>query len=447
MVKKKPSMRFFLSVLASSFLILMVFAAPSLALPSDPTTIPKYETPLFVPPPMPNAGTVEGGTVDYYEIAKQQFLQQVLPPPLPQTTVWGFGAINTPASFRWPSYTIEAAVDRPVQVKWINNLKAANGNFLPHLFAADVDQTFHWANPPQQCADNTTRPDCAGTSGAGYFGPVPMVVHLHGSHVNPESDGFPEAWYLPAANDIPAGYATRGSDFNQIAGAPSEAGAAYFQYRNDQRATTLWFHDHSLGITRLNIYAGPTGFYLLRGGAFDLPAGMLPAGSFEIPMVIQSRSFLDNGALDFGGAGGGGTIVANGKTWPFLNVERRRYRFRFLNADNENDIVLMLAATPLGTGVDNVWQIGADGGFLPVPASVSNVPLHIAERADVIIDFSVYPQGTVLYLVKEIPGRPTRSCNSGWGGSLPPIRRPLRIYSYFLSSPGFPLRTLSGRSP
>jgi bilirubin oxidase len=403
MAKKKPSLKVVLSVLASSFMILTLLTGTGIA-QLAPADVDKYVTPLFVPPAMPDAGTVEGGTVDYYEIAKRQFLQQVLPAGFPMTTVWGFGAVNTPGSFHYPSYTIEADVNRQVRVKWINDLKAANGNFLPHLFAADVVQTFHWANPPQQCADGTTRPDCAGTSGEGYFGPVPLVVHLHGSHVEPVSDGFPEAWYLPAANNIPAGYATRGSDFNQHAGTPNEAGAAYFQYRNDQRATTLWFHDHSLGITRLNIYAGPTGFYLLRGGAYDLAAGVLPAGAFEIPMIFQTRAFHDNGALDFAGFGDVNDMtVVNGNTWPFLNVEPRQYRFRFLNADNDQDIDLTLSTSPdpADAVLDAIWWIGADGGFLPLPQNVANVPLHIAERADVIIDFSTYPQGTVLYLVND----------------------------------------------
>jgi bilirubin oxidase len=395
---KERSMKVALSVSFSILLSLTLSAVPSGAAPLNPTTIPKYQTELFRLPTMPNAGTV-----DYYEIAEQQFLQQVLPVGFPLTTVWGYGAINTPGSFHYPSYTIEAAVNIPVRVKWINNLKNAAGNFLPHLFAADLDQTFHWANPPQQCADGTTRPDCAGTSGAAYTGPVPIVVHLHGSHVDPESDGFPEAWYLPAASDIPAGYATRGSDFNQVAGAANEAGAAVFQYRNDQRATTLWFHDHTLGLTRLNVYAGPVGFYLLRGGPNDLPAGVLPAGAYEIPMVIQAKSFQDTGALDFGVDGGeGNTTVVNGNTWPFVNVEPRRYRFRFLNASNANPYNLVLASDVNGTPVpDRVWQIGADGGFLPAPVLVPNVLLHIAERADVIIDFAGLTQGTVLYLVNN----------------------------------------------
>jgi FtsP/CotA-like multicopper oxidase with cupredoxin domain len=238
--------------------------------------------------------------------------------------------------------------------------------------------------------------------------------------VTPESDGFPEAWYLPAANNIPAGYATQGSDFAQIAAVPVvEPGAAYFQYRNDQRATTLWFHDHSLGITRLNIYAGPTGFYILRGGDSDLPqAGnpsVLPGGAYEIPMVIQERAFLDTGALDFAfDNGSGDTMVVNGNTWPSLNVEPRRYRFRFLNASNENPIDLELATdnTPGDNSIDDgawtalvnpFWQIGADGGFLsgPAAANVQNIVLHIAERADVIVDFSAFTPGDVIYLVNN----------------------------------------------
>ena len=404
-----------ISLLVSFLIFLTLLTTPAFAqAPLAPLTIPKYapSQSLFIPPAMPITSVLPGG-IDYYEIAKRQFPQQILPTGFPQTTVWGFGAINTPASFHYPSYTVEALVNRRVRVKWINGLTNPDGTFIPHLFSAYVDQTLHWANPPQQCADGTTRPDCEGTSGAPYLGPVPMVVHLHGSHVDPESDGFPEAWYLPAANNLPAGYATQGSDFSQIAGVPVEAGAAVFQYRNDQRATTLWFHDHSLGITRLNIYAGPAGFYFLRGGPTDLPAGVLPGGAYETAMVIQERSFLDDGSLNFAspnGDGDGDTMVVNGKTWPYLDVEPRRYRFRLLNASNNNSIELALATdntpgdlndsnfTPVA---DRLWVIGADGGFLPAPANVQQLPLHIAERADVIIDFTGLAPGTIIYLINN----------------------------------------------
>jgi len=108
---------------------------------------------------------------------------------------------------------------------------------------------------------------CTGTSQAPYAGPVPIVTHLHGAHVTPESDGNPEAWFLPAAKNIPSGYATRGSHWDQIAGAADEQGTATFQDPNDQAATTLWYHDHALGMTRTNVYAGLARFLSHKGRA------------------------------------------------------------------------------------------------------------------------------------------------------------------------------------
>src|SRR6266508_3682221 len=118
----------------------------------DPLTIPKYVTPLTIPPEMPATSTVGG--IKYYEIAVRQFQQQVLPSSLPATTVWSYGSVNHPGTFNYPSFTIEATVNQPLQVKWINDLKDAAGNYLPHIIP--VDQTLHWANPSQQqCMDGS----------------------------------------------------------------------------------------------------------------------------------------------------------------------------------------------------------------------------------------------------------------------------------------------------
>jgi spore coat protein A, manganese oxidase len=115
-----------------------------------------------------------------------------------------------------PSLTIEARWQRPVRVKWINDLVDANGRYLPHLLP--VDQTLHWANPAGGNANRDTRPSFASTPGR-YTGPVPLVTHVHGAvGVGDESDGYPEAWYLPAAVNIPAGYATKGTWYNFFAG-------------------------------------------------------------------------------------------------------------------------------------------------------------------------------------------------------------------------------------
>ena len=167
---------------------------------------------------------------------------------------------------------------RPVRVKWINELVEPNGDFRPHLLP--IDQTLHWANPPGGARGR----DGHGSDQAPYRGPVPIVTHLHGGHSSEESDGYPEAWYLPHARNIPPGYARTGSLYRTSSrrrrsaalGQAWTPGSAVFQYDNDQRATTMWYHDHTLGMTRANVYAGPAGFYLLRGGPGDAVAGDAP---------------------------------------------------------------------------------------------------------------------------------------------------------------------------
>ena len=401
-----------------------------------PTRIPKYQRALVIPPAMPPVGT------NYYEIAVRQFQQEILPPSLPQTTVWSYGSAGHQGTFNYPAFTIEAPYKTPVTVKWINQLVNAQGKFLPHLLP--VDQTLHWANPPGGPGGT----DMPSTDPTPYLGPVPIVTHLHGSHVDPESDGHPEAWYLPNASNIPAGYATRGSNWGQYSGAPVQAGAATFRYRNDQRATTLWYHDHSLGMTRVNVYAGPAGFYLLRGGPDGSPVfGTLPGPApavgdplgkkyYEIPIVIQDRSFNKDGSLFypdsrvfFDGFRGpyapesdiapiwnpeffGNTMVVNGRTWPYLNVEQRRYRFRFLNGCNSRFLILQF---------DNelpFWQIGTEGGFLPEPVQLNRLLIALAERADVVVDFTNLPVGTIVTLLNVGPDEP-------FGGGEPGVDFPV----------------------
>ena len=419
----------------------------------DPGDVPKFLTPLLIPPVMPRAGTIPnpmGKPIDDYEISMKQFRQQVLPAGMPATTVWGYGAVKS-ASKRGllihnaPSLTIEAAWRRPVRVKWINDLVDGQGNFLHHLLP--VDQTLHWANPPGGESGRDTRPTFSETPGP-YTGPVPIVTHVHGAvGVGDESDGYAEAWYLPAAMDIPAGYATEGTWYNYFAAKAAASysatwgpGFAIFQYPNENRASTIWYHDHVLGMTRLNVYAGPAGFYLVRGG----PAGdkavldsrfgttaVLPGPApiendkfppnktyYEIPIAIQDRSFNTDGSLFypdtrtfFDGFAGpfipetdvspiwnpeffGNMMMVNGNTWPFQVVEQRRYRFRFLNGCQSRFLILDFNNIP---GVE-VWQIGNEGGFLAAPVNISadlgnRLLMGLAERADLIVDFTNVPAG------------------------------------------------------
>ncbi len=420
----------------------------------DPTMVPKYAAPLVKPPVVRRTGKINYRgmkNAEYYEIAVRQFQQQILPAgTAPATTVWSYGPANASTfdvanGFFYPAFTIEAKWKKPVVVKWVNGLVDGSGNFLPHILP--VDQTLHWANPvgPR---------DAHGASQAPYMGPVPMVTHVHGAHTREESDGYAEAWYLPNANNIP-GYIlfTTGTFFDYFNTKYPDldwgTGYATFAYPNDQRATTLWYHDHTLGMTRVNVYAGPAGFYLIRGGPDDevidsrtgmaavLPGpapgpGIDPFGTFyEIPIAIQDRSFNTDGSLFYpdnraffegkdpaqlqipfapdpavGGTSDvapiwnpeffGNMMVVNGQTWPYLDVEQRRYRFRLLNGCNSRFLIVDFSAIP---GVE-VWQIGAEGGFLPAPINMSDytypgapagaatILMGPAERADIIVDFT-----------------------------------------------------------
>jgi spore coat protein A len=428
-----------------------VFAQPIPGGTLDPLSVSKYQTPMLIPPVMPEAGTIKqqgGKNIDYYEISMRQFPQQILPAGLPATTVWGYGAVAS-ASKRGlllhnaPSLTIEAKYNRPVRVKWINDLVGPDGSFLPHLLA--VDPTLHWANPPGGTLGRDTRPTLTSTPEA-YTGPVPMVTHVHGAvGVGDESDGYTEAWYLPAANNIPADYATEGTWYDFFAakaatnfGVSWGPGFATFQYPNPDRASTNWYHDHALGMTRLNVYAGPAGFYIIRGGPSDVvldsrfgTAAVLPGPApkandkfppnktyYEIPIAIQDRSFNVDGSLFypdtrafFDGYEGpylpfsdispiwnpeffGNMMMINGNTWPFQTVEQRRYRLRLLNGCNSRFLILDFGNIP---GVE-VWQIGNEGGFLAAPVNMTAVNNNLilmapAERADVIVDFTNVPVG------------------------------------------------------
>jgi spore coat protein A, manganese oxidase len=420
----------------------------------DPHTVPKFQTPMLVPPVMPKAGTIKqrgGKHADYYEISVKQFAQQILPAGLPATTVWGYGPVSGAGSKRpllihnAPSLTIEARWNRPVRIKWINDLVDAKDRFLPHLLP--VDPTLHWANPPGGTMGRDRRPTFSSTPGP-YPGPVPIVTHVHGADgVGDESDGYAEAWYLPDATNIPAGYATEGTWYDFFAGKAASRfgvswgpGFATFQYPNDQRAATLWYHDHTLGMTRVNVYAGPAGFYLIRGGpagddqVLDRRTGrsaVLPGPApregdkfpsnktyYEIPIAIQDRSFNTDGSLFypdtrafFDGIEGpyipdtdvspiwnpeffGNMIMVNGNTWPFQTVEQRRYRFRLLNGCQSRFLILDFANIP---GVQ-VWSIGNEGGFLSAPVNLTDAHdnrllMGLAERADLIVDFTGVPVG------------------------------------------------------
>ena len=326
----------------------------------DPKTLTKYLDPLPVPAKL-------DGTVPQ-SVTISEFTQQVLPsnfsagPYGGKTLVWGYN--NS-----YPGPTIEARRDIPLAVNFQNNLY--NPALLPFL---PVDQTLHWADP-LGCMMN---PACAYQR---YDGPVPVVTHLHGGEVPSAFDGHPEAWFTPGSGIV----------------GPAWVSDTY-TYPNAQEAATLWYHDHTLGITRLNVYAGLAGFYLLRD-PLNEPAN-LPSAPYEREIVIQDRMFDTKGQLLYPENDDrysehpfwvemfmGDTIVVNGKVWPYLNVEPRRYRLRLLNGSNSRIYTLQLQTTS-GQAGPAFWQIGTDGGLLNTPIQVSQLTIAPGERADVIVDFT-----------------------------------------------------------
>lgn len=328
-----------------------------------PTTVRKFVDPL----PLPSAVTAVEmrGAVKVYEISARK-LSRSLHSDFPKTDLWGYNGM-------YPGPTIEARRDEVIIVRWVNALPDDNEHLLDYAYDTNLHGTS--MDEPR----------------------VRVVPHLHGGHVPPESDGYPENWITPGQY-------------------------VEYTYRNNQRATTLWYHDHVIGITRLNVMAGLAGFYLIRDAEEDSLG--LPSGIYEVPIVIQDRSFKSDGSLDYTVRNPaeiptssdhpgqwvpeffGDTIVVNGAVWPYLDVEPRKYRLRVLNGSNARFYNLYF-----GGGL-TFHQIGSDGGLLSAPVSLTSLLLAPGERADLVVDFSGVP-GSSVVLYNTAPDGP-------FSGSLDP---------------------------
>jgi FtsP/CotA-like multicopper oxidase with cupredoxin domain len=429
----------------------------------DPLSIPKYQQPLYIPPLMqpirqgnltddepgqrqfddqtliipPVSQSANEGKLTSYEIAVRQFEQQILPEGFPPTTVWGYGVEGDPlpspgveSSFHYPANTIQAQRGEKIRVRWFNDLvddpESEASRYIPHFLP--IDQTIDWAFPDRIPVLDTEL----------YLGPVPIVTHVAGARVYDHSDGSPEGWFLPLASDIPIDYYLEGFMYTTATDPyvdpidpdnpvlPS-SGTAQYEYGNDQPASTLWYHDNAMGISRLNVYAGLSGFWLLRDdieASLGLPGPSPQPGDppetnyYDIPLSIQDKSFNEDGSLYYpesrrtyeGYQGAfmpdtniparwhpsffGDTMLVNGNTWPYLEVEPRLYRFRLLNSSNSRFLLLDFDQD-LG-----FTMIGGDGGFLSgKPVELDQVLLAPGERADVIIDFSSFTPGDEIIML------------------------------------------------
>jgi spore coat protein A len=287
-------------------------------------------------------------------------------PALPLTPTWGYGG----APMLGP--TIEARVGQPFSVQYRNDLPGT------HLLAASIDPFVAGADPA-------------------LYPPVRAVAHLHGGHIPHTVDGGPHAWYT---NPLTEPLAPNGQPYPPN---PMSHGDTYLYPMNQKRACSIWYHDHALGITRLNVYAGLAGFFNVRDAAED--ALNLPSGAYEIPLAFQDRIFNADGTLYYPPAPHvpeffGDTMIVNGKVWPRLVVEARKYRFRMLNGCTARVLRMQLFQSDLN-GVLKIsnknkkaipgpafQQIGTEGGLMNQVATMPILTVAPGERCDVVIDFS-----------------------------------------------------------
>ena len=366
----------------------------------DPTTIPQWVNTLTSPPPVyvpTKVYDVQQNLIRHdYTVDMTAFDQQVLPAPLPKTHVWGYGGeakdalTGAPKGYvrNSPAPSFEAIRGIPNQVRWQNKISE------PYMFC--VDPTLHWADPNGMGMPMAPFDPCPpGYSDAQSI--APLVPHLHGGEVESTSDGNPDTWFTFDGKT--------GPQYSSLPGALP--GEAIFYYPNEQPATTLWYHDHGLGVTRINVMSGLAGFYMLRDPS-DPVAPLLPSGQYEMPLAIQDRIFKTDGNFWYDNVGlnvdmhpywmpefFGNTIMVNGLVWPKMNVDQGWYRFRLLDGSNARFYSLSFKAqSPLFLNPLPFYVIGTDGGYLRAPAQLSSLTIAPGERYDILIDFSNVPAGT-----------------------------------------------------
>ena len=345
---------------------------------------------LPIPPDATPVSGVAGGTATYdMSVEESQVLMHSeMPHP---TTVWGYNDGTSGAGFLGP--VIEARSNQPVTVNWTNDLRDFTTGQLrsSHFLAVDTNCIMG--------AENTAK----------------VVPHLHGGHVPAAVDGYPEWTFEPGDPTVP------------------------YVYPNNQQAGYLWYHDHALGVTRLNVIMGLAGLYFIRDAIEDALA--LPAGEYEVPLVIQDRQFNPDGSFRYPAVWEdhffGDKILVNGRVWPYLDVKRGKYRFRIVNGSTSR--VYTLALSP-PSGSLTFTVIGTELGLLEAPVNgVGQLTISPGERYDVVVNFAgsspgdeivlengagaPYPNGTV-DVTNVMKFRVT--AQTGYTGALPSALRPIQ---------------------
>jgi spore coat protein A len=414
----KPSKALFLLAVVAS-LINGAVTAPMASGLMDPDGQPKFEE--LVVEALANNFTIvlPNGLLNLsvHEIYQETGLKDPLTGVRLSTPLFGYGESADSAS--WPGPTLEATKGVSSKIQWRNFLFSVNSHPFTSLDGKSVvDTSLHWAYSlpgyeAYSIEDNG----------------VPIVTHLHGSHSGPDIDGNPEHFFTPD-------WIIKGPDWK----------FKNYLYPNDQPAATLWYHDHVLGITRLNVYSGLAGFYLIRDeldtGLTDNPL-LLPAGDYEKAYAIQDRMFKTTGELFYPAYEGepyyddfiadttwnssyptalaeffGDFMLVNGKIWPKQVVEPRRYRLRLLNGCDSRFLVVKFMAVKLGSTnlrgkkVEVTYTIvGTDQGILETPIPSVSSLIEPGARLDIVIDFGSY-QGKRIIMANDGGDEP-------FGGDIP----------------------------
>ena len=450
-------------------------AAKSPQVPLAAKAIPQFVDPV---PGLGDLGAITAGT-EQIELQMTEFQAQVLPTGMPRTSVWGYLQRGQSSRSTYLGPVIIATRGTPTEMKFVNNLgSAANTNVLAYKYG--TDQTLHWADPLNDEANmwnHMAMPPAFGSEGAAnYAGPIPAVVHLHGGEVPPQLDGGPDAWFT--SNGSKVGHAFYSKD------GTSPKNYSTYRYPNSQEGSLIWFHDHTLGATRLNVYAGLAGGYLLTDPAND------PANLPELsPLIIQDRMFDTNGQLFFpaDSAGGvlwapnpehpywvpefvGDVICVNGKTWPYMNVQPKRYTFMFLNGSNARAYEMFLTDPVSGNPGPDFWVVATDGGYLDRPVKVGptagkangKLVMMSGERYMAIVDFAGFQAGVIgpngraysgTWLLKNTARTPFPGGGAALGGTTGRIMQfrvqgtPGTDTSFNPALPGATLRGGAGQGP
>ena len=340
----------------------------------NPNQLAPFVDPLPIPAVARSSGTRPDPTnpsrqLPFYRLPIRQ-TEAKLHRDLQPTRLWTYGP-------SMPGPTFETRSGDGLLVEWANELPTKH--FLPidhNLMGAEANQP-----------------------------PVRTVVHLHGAKTPPHSDGYPEDWFTPGKSVV-------------------------YHYPNEQEASMLFYHDHAMGINRLNIYAGMTGLFLIRDQAED--ALNLPKGKYEIPLVICDRMLTADSQLfypvsirpeapwipEFFGE----SILVNGKLFPYLEVEPRKYRFRILNGSNARFYRLSL------DNAAQFHQIGTDQGLLAAPVQNRGITLAPGERCDLVIDFAEHKGDQIVLKIDTLRLMQFRVARSGDPdtSSLPKQLRPIQ---------------------